>query len=260
VVLRGRGGGDVTGTYPEVAASLGRAAGRRTVILDGEITVFDGDRPSFAMLQRRMHVARPAPALLAAVPVTYVAFDLLWQARSLLRSPYAQRRALLDGLALAAEHVSVPPSFPRQARALADASRELGLEGVVLKRLSSSYQPGQRSGDWLKIRNLTAADVLIGGWLPRRRPLPPRRVRPGRCPRADRTGLPRLCRVRVRRGRAPRPHRPAAGSSNPTPRSPAEVARRARWTTPVLTAEVTFVEITPAGRMRHPVWRGLRPA
>ena len=212
VVLRGRGGGDVTGTYPEVAASLGRAAGRRTVILDGEITVFDGDRPSFAMLQRRTHVARPAPALLAAVPVTYVAFDLLWQARSLLRSPYAQRRALLDGLALAAEHVSVPPSFPRQARALADASRELGLEGVVLKRLSSPYQPGQRSGDWLKIRNLTAADVLIGGWLPRRRcPLPPRRVRPGRRPRADRTGLPRLGRVRVRRGRAPRPHRPAAG-------------------------------------------------
>jgi bifunctional non-homologous end joining protein LigD len=131
-VLRGRGGGDVTGTYPEVAASLGRAAGRRTVILDGEITVFDGDRPSFAMLQRRMHVARPAPALLAAVPVTYVAFDLLWQARSLLRSPYSQRRALLDGLALAAEHVSVPPCFPGQARALADASREVGLEGVVL--------------------------------------------------------------------------------------------------------------------------------
>ena len=76
--------------------------------LDGEITVFDGDRPSFAMLQRRMHVTRPASALVAAVPVTYVAFDLLRQARSLLCSPYAQRRALLDGLALAAEHVSVP--------------------------------------------------------------------------------------------------------------------------------------------------------
>ena len=61
----------------------------------------------------------------------------------------------------------MPPAFPGQARALTDASRELGLEGVVLKRLSSSYQPGQRSGDWLKIRNLAAADVLIGGWLPR---------------------------------------------------------------------------------------------
>jgi ATP dependent DNA ligase domain len=104
-VLRGRGGGDVTGTYPEVAASLGRAAGRRTVILDGEITVFDGDRPSFAMLQRRMHATRPAPALLAAAPVTYVAFDLLWQ-----------------------------------ARALADASREVGLEGIVLICSASAFK------------------------------------------------------------------------------------------------------------------------
>jgi bifunctional non-homologous end joining protein LigD len=41
---------------------------------------------------------------------------------------------------------------------------------------------------------------------------------------------------------------------------PADVARRARWTSPVLAAEVAYREITPAGRMRHPVWRGLRPA
>jgi hypothetical protein len=107
--------------------------GRRTLILDGELTAFDGERPSFALLQRRLHVTRPAPSLVAAVPVTFIAFDLLWQAsRSLLRSPYAQRRALLDGLGLAAEHLSVPPAFPGQARALADASLGLGLEGVVL--------------------------------------------------------------------------------------------------------------------------------
>ena len=41
---------------------------------------------------------------------------------------------------------------------------------------------------------------------------------------------------------------------------PAEVARRARWTSPVLAAEVEYRELTPAGRMTHPVWRGLRPA
>jgi ATP-dependent DNA ligase len=91
VVLRGRGGGDVIGTYPEVAAALGRAAGRRTVILDGDTTVFDSDRPSFAMLQRRMYVAQPTPALAAAVPVTYVAFDRLWQARSLHPAAFIPR-------------------------------------------------------------------------------------------------------------------------------------------------------------------------
>jgi bifunctional non-homologous end joining protein LigD len=265
VVLRGRSGGDVTGSYPEVVASLGRAAGRRTVILDGEITVFDGDRPSFAMLQRRMHAARPAAALVAAIPVTYVAFDLLWQARSLLRSPYGQRRALLDGLALAAEHVSVPPAFPGQARALVDASREVGLEGVVLKRLSSPYQPGQRSGDWLKIRHLAAADVLIGGWLPR---AGARSHLAG----SVLVGLPgpagldylgsvgsgfaeaELRDLTARLLALEQPDSPFAGPL------PADVARRARWTSPVLAAEVAYREITPAGRMRHPVWRGLRPA
>ena len=116
-VLRGRSGRDVTASYPEAAAALARAAGRRTLVLDGEIAVFDGDNPSFVQLQRRMHVGL-APALVAAVPVTYIAFDLLWQAsRSLLRSPYAQRRALLDALALAEERLSVPPAFPGQARA-----------------------------------------------------------------------------------------------------------------------------------------------
>jgi bifunctional non-homologous end joining protein LigD len=81
------------------------------------VTAFGGGRPSFALLQRRLHVTRPALALVAAVPVTSIAFDLLRQAgRPLLRSPYAQRHALLDSFALT------------------------GLEGVVLKRLASSYQ------------------------------------------------------------------------------------------------------------------------
>jgi len=265
VVLRGRSGGDVTGSYPEVAESLGRAAGRRTVMLDGEITVFDGDRPSFALLQRRMHVARPAAGLVAVVPVTYVAFDLLWQARSLLRSPYSQRRALLDGLALAAEHVSVPPAFPGQARALVDASRDLGLEGVVLKRLSSTYQPGQRSGDWLKIRHLAAADVLIGGWLPRAgarshlagsvlagAPGPAGLVYLGSV--GSGFAEAELRDLTARLLALEQPDSPFAGPL------PADVARRARWTSPVLAAEVAYRELTPAGRMRHPVWRGLRPA
>jgi bifunctional non-homologous end joining protein LigD len=266
VVLRGRSGRDVTASYPEAAAALARAAGRRTLILDGEVAVFDGDNSSFAQLQRRMHVGRPAPALVAAVPVTYIAFDLLWQAsRSLLRSPYAQRRALLDGLALAGERLSVPPAFPGQARALADASRELGLEGVVLKRLSSSYQPGQRSGDWLKIRNLAAADVVIGGWLPRvgaRSQLAGSVLAGAPGP----NGLEYLGSVGSGLAEAERRDLTARLLALEQPESPfaaplpADVARRARWTRPVLAAEVAYAEITPAGRMRHPVWRGLRPA
>jgi bifunctional non-homologous end joining protein LigD len=265
-ILRGRSGSDVTGSYPEVAAALSRAAGRRTLILDGEITAFGDQRPSFALLQRRLHVARPAPSLVAAVPVTYIAFDLLWQAsRSLLRSPYAQRRALLDGLGLAAENLSVPPAFPGQARALTDASRDLGLEGVVLKRLASPYQPGQRTGDWLKIRHLTAADILIGGWLPRTgtRATVAGSVLAG-TPGPD--GLTYLGSVGSGLAEAESRDLTARLLDLEQPDSPfaalvpADIARRARWTRPVLAAEVVYAGITPAGRMRHPVWRGLRPA
>ncbi len=265
-VLRSRAGRDVTGSYPEVAAGLSQAAGRRTLILDGEVVAFGGQRPSFALLQRRMHVTRPAASLIAAVPLTFIAFDLLRQAsRSLLPSPYAQRRALLDGLTLAADHLSVPPSFPGQARALTGASRDLGLEGVVLKRLSSPYQPGQRSSDWLKIRHLAAADILIGGWLPgtgNRSALAGSVLAGAVTP----SGLNFLGSVgsgftegELRDLTARLRDLEVARSPFAAPLPP-DITRRAHWTRPVLTAEVTYAEITPAGRMRHPVWRGLRPA
>jgi bifunctional non-homologous end joining protein LigD len=193
--------------------------------INGEITVFDGDRPSFAMLQRRMHVARPGPSLVAVVPVTFVAFDLV---------------------------------------CLADASRDLGLEGV-LKRLSSPYRPGQRSGDWLKIRHLAAADVLIGGWLPRagaRSHLAGSVLAGVPGPR----GLEYLGSVGSGFAEAELRDLTARLLALEQPDSPfgahlpGDITRRARWTRPVLAAEVTYAEITPADRMRHPVWRGLRPA
>ena len=77
---------------------------------------------------------------------------------------------MLDALAqetgLETGTVSVPSAFPGEVQAVIDASRRLGLEGAMLKRLRSYYYPGRRSGSWLKVRHLLAADVVIGGWLP----------------------------------------------------------------------------------------------
>lgn len=265
-VIVTRNGQDVTSSYPELAADLVAAAGRRSLVLDGEVTAFASDGPSFALLQRRLHVTRPKPALVAAVPVTYIAFDLLYQAgRSLLRNPYAQRRAMLDTLGLAAAHIAVPPAFPGHAAALTAASRQLGLEGVVLKRLASRYHPGQRTTDWLKIRHLTTADVVIGGWLPGTgwRSALAGSVLAGQ---PDPDGLSYLgtvgsgfteAELRELTARLRELEQPASPFATPVP---TDVARRAHWTRPVLAAEVTYTELTPAGRMRHPVWRGLRPA
>jgi bifunctional non-homologous end joining protein LigD len=265
-VLRGRDGREVSASYPEVAAGLAAAAGRRSLILDGEIVAFDGARPSFARLQKRMHVARPGPALTSAVPVAYVAFDLLHQAgRSLLRNPYGQRRAMLDALGLDSDSVSVPPAFPGEVHAVIDASRQLGLEGVMLKRLRSYYYPGRRTGSWLKIKHVLAADVVIGGWLPgtgSRLSLAGSvivgQLRPagldylGQVGSGFTTGELRELTARLRQLEQP--------SSPFTEPLPPAVTRRAHWVRPVLNAEVAYGELTPAGRLRHPVWRGLRPA
>src|SRR4029078_6938199 len=82
---------------------LGPALSSTAAVLDGEIVAFEGERPSFEKLQRRMHVEDPRQVrkLMAEVPAVYVMFDLLWfEAHSTLAAPYRGRRALLDRLHL----------------------------------------------------------------------------------------------------------------------------------------------------------------
>ena len=162
-----RTGRDITAAYPELGA-LTAVAGRRSLVLDGEIVALSGPRPDFTLLQRRMRAGRPGAGLLAAVPVTLIIFDVLRSGRDhLTGSPYVLRRALLEDLGVEVPGaVQVPPTFPGDAAALLAATREQGLEGIVLKRPASPYRPGQRTREWLKIRNVRAAEVRVGGWLP----------------------------------------------------------------------------------------------
>jgi bifunctional non-homologous end joining protein LigD len=262
VQLRSRTGHDVTPAYPDLAGLA--AAGQ--MILDGEIVALGGGiRPSFSDLQRRIHVRKPASALQAAVPVTYLAFDLLsLSGRRLLASPYEQRREMLESLGLhLLPGVAVPPSFAGDGPAVLAVSRQHGLEGIVLKRLGSPYVPG-RSSLWLKIKHPHIAQVVIGGWIPRGagraetvrsllvgEPGPAGLIYRGQVG----TGFTEHARQDLARRltAAARPRSPFAGDV------PATVARRARWVLPLLSGEVGFTEQTPAGHFRHPVWRGSLP-
>ena len=89
---------------------------------------------------------------LGQFPAQFLAVDLLWlEGVSSLDVPYAQRRDLLDGLALAGPHCQTPPWFPGVGADALRAAREQGLPGVVAKRLDSPYEPGRRSRHWLSI-------------------------------------------------------------------------------------------------------------
>src|SRR3954447_12524421 len=164
-----RNGNDVTPRYPELAR-LNRALSMHRAILDGEVVAFDAEgRPSFGALQGRMHLTREAQVkrLAKEAPVTYVAFDLVWlDGRSLTDRPYAERRALLRKLLAGGERWQVPDHVVGGGAQLLAATREQGLEGIVAKRLDSPYEPGRRTGHWLKIKNTNRQELVVGGWLP----------------------------------------------------------------------------------------------
>ncbi len=254
---------DMTGSYPELAG-LGAAVGQ-PALLDGEIVALDAKgRPSFSRLQRRMHVrGHSVQALRTSDPVVLLLFDLLYaDGRSLLDEPYLVRRERLEALGLAGPAWQVPPAFHGSGADAVRASQESQLEGVVAKRLDSKYLPGKRSGDWLKIKNVRAQEVIVGGW------------KPGSGGREGRVGslllgIPDGDGLRyvgkVGTGftsdaleEAARLFADRARDTSPFADVPRADARDARWVTPDLVGEVAFAEWTVDGRLRHPAWRGWR--
>ncbi len=265
--FRSRTGRDITHAYPELAG-LAIAAGTAQAVLDGEIVAFAGGAwPEFEALQQRMNISSAAQArvLAAQVPVTYLAFDLLWlNGKPLLDQPYSHRRQLLDGLGLHGASWQTPPSFVTESGAdLQAVSRQHGLEGIMAKRAESRYEPGRRSHAWRKIKNVRRQEVVIGGW------------KPGEGGRAGHigsllvgvydngdlvysghvgTGFTQQALQMLGRRLAPL-RRSASPFATPIP---AEDARSAHWVDPELVADVEFAQWTRTGRLRAPSYKGLR--
>ncbi len=258
---------EATVSYPELGA-LAESLGRRPVILDGEIVAFDEDnRPSFGVLQQRMHVAdaERARSLARRLPVTYLLFDVLYlDGRSTTGLEYVRRRELLDSLTLEGGRWHTPPWFSGPGHQVLAAAAENGLEGVVAKRRQSRYRPGRRSGDWLKVKHARTQEVVVIGWTSgqgrRQETLGALLLavpRDGRLCYAGKVGTGFTDRMLDRLGELLTPwQRPDPPVPGPLPRGQ---VGGARWVEPKLVGEVSFGQWTGQGRLRHPVWRGLRP-
>jgi bifunctional non-homologous end joining protein LigD len=255
---------DVTAQYPEVGEIVAQLGGRDAV-LDGELVAFDPDgQPSFERLQQRMHLldAGLVEQRMAAYPVTYVVFDLLYfDGHSLLAEPYSRRRQLLEALELEGPSWQVPGYSTGDLAELLVASAARKLEGLVLKKLRSAYAPGKRNGDWLKVKNVGRQEFVIGGW------------EPGQGRRQGRLGSILLgwfdadgtfrYAGKVGTGFSERALdellarlRPLARGKNPFAggRGP----RGANHVEPKLVAEIEFRELTADGLVRHGSFKGLR--
>jgi bifunctional non-homologous end joining protein LigD len=256
---------DITDRYPELGR-LNRALSSHQAVLDGEIVAFDEhQRPSFEALQRRMNLTSKAQAarLARSVPVSYVIFDLLWlDGHSLMGLPYLDRRERLAALNLSGPNWQTPDHLTGSGRAVKEASEAQGLEGIVAKRLDSTYQPGRRAGTWVKVKNLTSQEFVIGGWMP------------GEGSRTKRIGA-LLVGVHDEDGSLRYVGRVGTGFTAAEldrlaglllglerPTSPfttgPEVPRGAVFCEPRLVAEVEFREWTNRGSLRAPSYKGLR--
>jgi bifunctional non-homologous end joining protein LigD len=155
----------ITIAWPELATS---PLGDRDLLVDGEIIALnDRGLPDFRTLQERMHVrkATTAARLAESVPAIYMVFDLLrLDGRDLTAEPLDARRDLLAGLGLDGSW-QVPPSYDDGAM-LHDATLQQGLEGIVSKRRTSTYRPGERTPHWLKFAHRHRLSYVVGGWRP----------------------------------------------------------------------------------------------
>ncbi|SDU73874.1 ATP-dependent DNA ligase [Gordonia westfalica] len=258
--LTSRSGIDMTKDFPEFA-SIADDLGLMDVVLDGEAVAIDSTgRTNFTLFTSRKHTEEPYTLKLHLFDILYL------NGTSLLRKPWSVRRELLEELAPAfrrSAYVDVPPLLPTPASAAVEYSREHNLEGVVAKRRDSVYQQGRRSTKWLKHKNWSDIEVVVGGY------------RPGRGNRShtigslllglpEETGLRYVGRVGT--GFTDAQLRSLAEELEPLEisRSPflekldRPIASSAVWVLPKIVGEVRFMDWTTAGHLRHPSWRGIR--
>jgi DNA ligase-1 len=156
---------DVTAQFPEIASTLATLPG--SFLLDGEVLAWRDGRPdSFFRLQRRLGRKAPEPEVLAEIPVAFMAYDCLArEGRPLFEEAWTERRRELEAISPDGA-LRVSPVFraetPAELDRLFDEARERGNEGLMLKRVDSTYQAGKRGRAWRKYKKaLATLDVVV---------------------------------------------------------------------------------------------------
>jgi bifunctional non-homologous end joining protein LigD len=154
---------EVGNHYPEIADALAAQAADDFVV-DGEVVAFEGNRTSFARLQRRMQLRDPEMARGTGVAVFYYLFDVLYMDGfdvSGLR--LRERKAVLRKLISYKDPLRFTPHRNAEGVAYWEEACRKGWEGVIAKRADGVYVHG-RSGDWLKFKCVNEQEFVIGGY------------------------------------------------------------------------------------------------
>ena len=161
VSLVSRNGNELRARFPEVAEAM-KQLSIKECVMDGEIVALDEQgRSSFQLLQAIELEGR-------AAPLRFYVFDLLQlEGKNLLQLPLTSRKELLakvcDG---APEIIRYSGEVGRDAKPLLAEVQKRGLEGLIGKVRNSTYEPGRRSGTWIKLKAVHEQEFVIGGYTP----------------------------------------------------------------------------------------------
>jgi bifunctional non-homologous end joining protein LigD len=263
LVLRSRKGDDITAQYPELA-ELPKHLKAISAVLDGEIFVPDAEgRPRFELIQPRI-MARGKSAIARMAekdPARFVAFDLLYRdGRDLRDQPLRARKKELSAIVQPYELLQVSQDFEGSGKELLKAAQAQGLEGIMAKRAESRYV-SSRTDDWRKIKTGNEDDFLICGYTQGERDhfgalILGERNEQGELQFAGNVGTG-FDEATVRMlARAMQPLRQEKSAFAKIPKTP----QPAVWLKPELVCAVRYLERTSAGRLRGPVYLGLREA
>ncbi len=251
--------------YPEIIDAL-YAAGLPDAVLDGEVVAPDeAGRPSFQRLQQRINLqgVEDVDEARAKFPAFYFVFDILhYNGHDLTARPLRERREILEAVLPAGPLLHLSETFPGEGKAFYQAAQDQQLEGIVGKRAASPYEPGRRSGAWVKIKVRRTLQAVVGGFTQGRR---------GRSSHfgALVVGLydarGRLQHIgQVGGGFTDRALdevlallRPLVRKTPPFATTPATM-EPATWVEPRHVVEVEYLEWTDEGVLRAPVFKGLR--
>jgi bifunctional non-homologous end joining protein LigD len=262
VALYSRNEKKLDARFPLLAAALAELPGDFAV--DGEIVALDdAGRPSFQLLQNS---GSEQP------PICFYAFDLLHRAgEDLCRVPIERRRELLSELLSAApEPLRISPLLNAPAGQILDAVQQLGLEGIVGKRRGSLYEPGERSGAWIKLRSNRQQEFVIGGYVPgphgfemllvgvyeKKRLIYVAKVKDGFVPRARGPIFSALKKLRI--DTCPFANLPEKKNSRWGEPLTAEKMSECSWIKPALVCQLGFAEWTDSGKLRFCTFVAMR--
>jgi bifunctional non-homologous end joining protein LigD len=266
VRLISRTGRDQSESYPELRRVYRRINATNAVV-DGEIVATDENgRTSFELLQQRMNLASKSEIerMTKRIPVELVGFDLLWlDGEDWTGRPLSDRRERLHEVVMEGKGLRLMYGVAEKGTRFYQAAVENRLEGIIAKREASRYQPGKRTDDWRKIKILKRQDCVILGWTPGQGgrgaafgALLLGAYRDGKLIWVGQVGTgftDRMLEDLMKRLRAIEQDEPPIQS-----RALREV-RGARWVRPELVCDVEYLQMTGAGKLRAPSFKGLRP-